>query len=343
MKKTAFLSRSSASPGAELVPGIVLALAFLGGCALDQNDDVDQFRQAVPSADAVAVDGPDTTGASSRRAASGARGALAEAPAGNAPAYWYTFSRDVRDGVNAVTAVILVTVSSVVHTEPSSVSEDQAEWGPYEGDALDPVAWKLTVTRIGDHHYRYVVAGRRKADQGGTFLTVLSGDGYDRQSESHGDGSFTLDLDAEKRLDPGRHADDSGTVTIEHDLPRDIGRRVDALPRFISATVASNTGETLGITSMANSDHTGSLSVTAFVDIDDVKDGVNEDVAVESRWRETGAGRSDITIAGGSLPAEIPVVEATECWGEDFGRVYYDDSLDSPDSPTVGDEALCAY
>jgi hypothetical protein len=324
-----------------LIPG--LALAFLGGCALEQNDDVDPFRQAVPSADAVAVDGPDTTGTSGRRAASGARGTLAEAPATSTPAYWYTFTRDVRDGVNAVTAVILVTVSFVVHTEPSSVSEDEAVWGPYDGDALDPVAWKLTVTRVGDHHYRYVVGGRRKADKGGTFVTVLAGDGYDRQSESHGDGSFTLDLDAAKRLDPSRHADDSGTVTIEHELPTDIGERVDALPRFISATVDPRTGETLGITSTANSDHTGSIRVTAFVDIDEVKDGVNEDVAIESRWRETGAGRSDITIAGGSLLPEMTVVEATECWGEDFGRVYYDDSLQSPESPTVGDPALCAY
>ena len=55
-----------------LMPIPALALAFLGGCALDQNDDVDQFRQAVPSADAVAVDGPDTT-AGERGAASGAR------------------------------------------------------------------------------------------------------------------------------------------------------------------------------------------------------------------------------------------------------------------------------
>ena len=324
-----------------ITPSLALSLAFLGGCTLDQTDDVDQFRQAVPSADAVAVDGPDSTGTNGRQAASGSRGTLAEAPAASTPAYWYTFTRDVRDGVNAVTAVILVTVSFVVHTEPSSVSEDQAVWGPYEGDALDPVAWRLTVTRIGDHHYRYVVAGRRKADRGGSFVTVLTGDGYDRQSESHGDGAFTLDLDASKRLDPSRHSDDSGTVTIEHDLPPDIGQRVDALPRFIAATIDPRTGETLGITSTANSDHTGSLAVTAFVDIDDVKDGVNEDVAIESRWRETGAGRSDITIAGGSLPVETSVVEATECWGEDFGRVYYDDSIDF--APTEGDPALCAY
>jgi hypothetical protein len=318
-----------------------LACAFLGGCQLESTDDVDQFREAVPTADAVVVDGPDTTGTSGRRAASGARGALTEAPATSGPAYWYTFTRDVRDGVNVVTAAVLVTVGLVVHTEPSSVSEDHAVWGPYDGDALDPVTWRLTVTRIGDHHYRYVVEGRRKADKHGEFLGVLDGDGYDRQSPSHGDGTFRLDLDHSKLLDPSRHADDSGTVTIVHDLPRDIGRRVDALPRTITATVDPQTGETLVIGSVANVDHTGSLDVTAVVDIDEPKNGVNEEVSIGSRWRETGAGRADITIAGGSLPATTPAVAATECWGEDFSQVFYTDSIES--KPTVGDESFCAY
>ena len=322
-----------------LVPG--LAFALLGGCTLEKTDDVEQFREAVPAASSVAVDGPDSTGANGREAASGSRGTLAEAPAAGTPAYWYTFTRNVRDGVNVVTAVILGTVSFVVHTPPSSVSEDRAVWGPYDGDALDPVTWRLTVTRIGDHHYHYVVEGRRKADRGGMFLTVLDGDGYDRLSPSHGDGSFTLDLDNAKTLDPSRHADDAGTVTIEHELPRDIGRRVNALPRTITATVAAPTSESLVIGSVANSDHTGSLDVTAIVDIDDVKDGVNEDVAIGSRWRETGAGRSDITIANGSLPAETRQVTATECWGEDFSRVYYSDSIEL--APTEGDASLCAY
>jgi hypothetical protein len=322
-----------------LIPG--LALAFLGGCTLEKTEDVDQFREAVPAADSVTVDGPDTTGTSSRKAASGARGALADAPASSGPAYWYTFTRNVRDGVNVVTAAVLVTVSFVVHTEPSSVGEDEAVWGPYDGDALDPVTWKLTVTRIGDHHYRYVVGGRKKSDKSASFLTVLEGDGYDRQSPSHGDGAFLLDLDNSRTLDPSRHADDAGTVTIVHDLPRDIGRRVDALPRTITATVDPHSGETLVIGSTANTDHTGSLDVTAFVDIDDVKDGVNEDVSIGSRWRETGAGRSDITIAGGSLPETSRVVTATECWGEDFSRVYYSDSIGS--AMTEGDPNLCAY
>jgi hypothetical protein len=229
----------------------------------------------------------------------------------------------------------------VVHTEPSSVDDNEAVWGPYEGDALDPVAYRLTVTRIGDHRYRYVVEGRRKADKSGRFLTVLDGEGYDRQSPSHGDGKFTLDLDNSRILDPGRHENDSGTVTVVHDLPRDIGRRVDALPRSITAAVDPETGETLVVGSVANADRTGSLDVAGMVDIDEVKDGVNETVAIASRWSATGAGRSDITISGGSLPATVSEVTATECWSTDFARVFYEDSVDA--QPTEGDPSFCAF
>jgi hypothetical protein len=75
------------------------------------------------------------------------------------------------------------------------------------------------------------------------------------------------------------------------------------------------------------------------VDIDDPKDGIDEAVTIGSRWRETGAGRSDVTIAGGSLLPELSEVTATECWGEDFSRVFYADSIES--QPGEGDQSLC--
>ena len=55
-----------------------LALALAAGCTLEKTEDVDQFREAVPSADAVAVDGPDTTGTNGRKVASGARAKIAD-------------------------------------------------------------------------------------------------------------------------------------------------------------------------------------------------------------------------------------------------------------------------
>lgn len=324
-----------------------IALAALAstfaGCAMNTADEEGtEFREAVPAKDSVSLDGPEGSAAGSMGAEAGSRGWLAAGSGAPSPAYWYTFTRNVRDGVNVVTGAVLVSVWAVVHTRPSELSEDEAVWGPYEGDALEPVRWRLTVTRVGEHHFRYVLDGQSKAGGADSdFLPVLDGDGYSKKSELHGDGAFTLNLDNARVLDPGRHADDSGSVTITHDLPADVGRRRDALPRFVTASVQAASGEWLEIQSSANEDRTGSLGLTGSVDLDDSHATLREDISVESRWRSTGAGRSDIEFAGGDLPADADPVTAVECWGTDFARVFYADSVDY--APSEGSEAECAY
>jgi hypothetical protein len=314
-----------------------LAATTLAGCSL-QKEDGSEFQEALPAVGSVNVDGPDSSRADARTAA-GMSGTLAAGDA-NDPAFWYSFTRDLRDGVNGVTAVVLISVWAVVHLEPSEIDQDHAVWGPYDGDALDPVRYRLTVTRIGEHHFRYELDGQRKS--GGEYLNVLLGDGFSRKSASHGDGQFVLDLGNAKILDPSRHQDDSGRVTIVHDLPEDIRRRRDALPRTITATLAPEGEASVTITSIANEDHTGELDVSAHVDIDDTHLTALEDVSVVSRWKSTGAGRSDIGITGGDLPAAgFLGVTAVECWGTDFSRVYYSDSAGM--NPSEGDASECVF
>lgn len=314
-----------------------LATSALFGCSTNKAD-TNEFEEALPAEGSVSVDGPNGAHADASTAA-GMRGTLADG-ASSDPAFWYTFTRGVRDGVNAVTAVVLVSVWVVVHLEPSELDEDHAVFGPYEGDALDPARYRLTVTRIGEHHFRYVLAGQKKS--GGEYLNVLDGDGYSRASESHGDGQFVLNLANAKVLDPSRHGSDSGTVTIVHDLPPDVGLRRDALPRTITATVSPEGEASLTIESLAREDHTGKLDVSAHADIDPSHTTALEDVTVLSRWQATGAGRADIGISGGDLPASgLTSVSAVECWGSDFSRVYYTDSAAL--QPTAGNASECAY
>ncbi len=314
-----------------------LAATALSGCTV-QKEDPSEFQEALPTVGSVNVDGPDGARADARTAA-GMSGTLAEGDAGE-PAFWYTFTRDLRDGVNVVTAVVLVSVWAVVHLEPSEIDEEHAVFGPYEGDALDPVRYRLTVTRIGAHHFRYVLQGQKKS--GGEYLNVLDGDGYSKKSALHGDGQFVLDLGNAKVLDPSRHQNDSGQVTIVHDLPEDLGPRRDALPRTITAILAPEGEAEVTITSIAREDHTGEIDVSAHVDIDDEKTTALEDVSVVSRWRETGAGRSDIGITGGDLPASgFAGVTAVVCWGTDFTRVYYTDSAGI--NPPEGNASECVY
>jgi hypothetical protein len=320
----------------------VAAIALAGGCART-GDDVSEFREAIPVEGSVNVDGPDSTTSGDMGAASGMRGALAADPSNGGPAYWYAFTRNVRDGVNLVTGAVLVSVWFVVHSEPSELETDRAVWGPYDGDALDPVRWRLSVNRIGENHFEYALEGQPKAGGASApYLTVLRGDGYSRKSELHGDGAFEIDLDNARALDPARHAGDSGTVTVEHDLPETIGRKRDALPRTITASLRPAGGEYLVITSAAREDHSGELTVEGEVDLEDSATSALESVAITSRWHATGAGRADIGLAGGDLSdAGFERVTAVECWGTSFSRVFYTDSVDF--QPTEGTESDCAY
>lgn len=324
----------------QTLTALVLALAA-SACTLEKADDVSEYREAIPQKDAVAVDGPETAqGQSSSNA--GSRGLLAEAPAARADwAEWYAWTRGVRDGVNVVTSAILGSVYFIVHTEPTEIGADEATWGPYT-DALEPATWRLRARRVADYEYDYVLEGRPKASTDESdYVTVLSGKGYGKRHELHGDGVFTIDLDAARQLDPLKHQNDSGTIKITHDLPREITSQVGALPRIITAEVSPAGEQWFTVKSTANEDHTGSLDTDAFVDIDESKMTAPEDVHILSRWRADGAGRADITIAGGDLPATIDLVEAVECWGTDFTRVYYTDSVDF--AQTEGDATACAY
>jgi hypothetical protein len=326
--------------------GWIIAIALgLGasGCTFDLADEGSEYREAVPEASSVAVPGPgDTNGTQRTAAVAPERGLMGTGDPATNYAFWYGFTRNVRDGVNQVTAGVLGSVWYLVNTRPTSVSNGTATWGPYT-DALEPVTWRFRVTRVGPKHYEYVLDGRPKTSESDAdYRVVLKGDGWGRLSEHHGDGTFMLDLDAAKALDPMEHPNDSGVVTIVHDLPRDITSNAFALPRTITADLRpSATPEWLTITSTANQDGTGRLDIDGYVDTDASHATLIEDVGVVSRWRADGAGRADIVLSGGDVPASYGSITASECWGTDFTRVYYSDSASF--APTEGSATACAY
>src|SRR4051794_11491686 len=94
----------------------VLAATALQGCAV-QKAESNEFQEALPEQGSVNLDGPDG-GRADASTAAGMRGTLGEG-ASSDPAFWYAFTRDLRDEVNVVTAVVLVSVWAVGHTEPS--------------------------------------------------------------------------------------------------------------------------------------------------------------------------------------------------------------------------------
>ncbi len=317
-----------------------LSLNMLSGCTLEKKDDAGEFRDAVPQSQSIALSGPDGN-ATTKAASVGPSLRTLDTGASTPYAKWYGFTRDMRDGVNSITAAVLGGVWLVVQSPPSEVDKDSATWGPWN-DELAPASYRVRVTRVATDEYDYVLEGHDKASTvDSDYRAVLSGHGYGKAHEKHGQGTFTIDLDVAKALDPYEHQNDSGKVLVTHDLPHDFSENLGALPRTISAAVTPAGEAHYTVESRAQVDHTGTIHVDAHVDIDDSKMTLLEDVVIDSRWAASGAGRADIDIAGGDLPASIAMVTAVECWGTDFMQSYYEDSANF--APTAGDVSACVY
>ena len=321
-----------------IVPSCLLLalLPAFSGCALRNGDGADEFREAIPAQRTVALAGPET------QTESEAGGSRLQAEGDPAPsgdwAQFYAFTRKTRDDVNAVTAVVLGSVWIVVHTRPTDVWNDQATWGPWTDD-LSPATYRFVVSRIEASHYEYRLEGKPKTAGDDQYRAVLVGDGYGKDDDRHGDGSFNIDLDVAHELDPFKNPD-VGQLRIEHDLPRDITTHLGALPRTVTADASS--GEATWSVTSYQEPGGGTLLTTAHADLDDSKATLLEDIEISSRWNSDGAGRADVTIAGGDVAAAIgQPVTAIECWGGDFTRVYYNDTQGF--QPTEGDVTACAF
>jgi hypothetical protein len=322
-----------------------LSLAALGsvgplGCVTESDDQLDSIRQALPKKEPMQLDGPETAAASATDTANTTDAGVAPA---NAPyATFYTFTRNVRDGVNRITAGVLGTVWFIVNVKPTRDEGDQVIWGPYT-DALEPATWRFRVTHQGGLEYDYVLEGRPKESRSDQdYRAVLTGVGYAQGDPKHGDGSFSIDLDVARALDPVAHANDSGKVTVVHDLPPTVTTELAPLPRTIEVKLLpSDSAAHLDILSIARVDHTGTIIVDGLADVDESKNTALEDVTVASQWNALGAGRADVTLAGGDVPAALSPVTLVECWDTQFKQSYYKDSAGI--AATAGDISACAF
>lgn len=308
--------------------GALFAMTIAPACTLNTNDG-SRFAEAIPASSdaALAVPGSGSTG--------GAKAAASpihiQSPGGTSYAEWYQFTRDVTDGVDFGTALILGEVLLIVHLPPTSVSTHRAVWGPGQGTALDPVVWRMTVDEIGSSEFDYKLEGRPKASTSeADWRSVLSGHGYGRTRAEHKTGWFLLDNDAFAALDPAR-GHDNGTIKVTFDG--------HTWPATIRAEVKHTAdAEAFDVTVTHEQDTSGAVDITAKSDIDRPKNGTLEDVVMHSKYDHTGAGRADVRVSGGSMPQ---TVTASECWDTTFSRSYYTDTAGY--KPTSGSAASCAF
>lgn len=315
--------------------GTIALGALAGGCLSLQQPDTSEYREAIPQQGDAQIAFASAQASAGSSGTSGQSAGLAlhiQGTGGGGTNYasFYEFTRAVSDGVDTGTLLILAEVAVVTSYPPTSVDGSHAVWGP-GGDALDPVEWKLTVTKVADHEFDYEVDGRpHGSTSDAAWTSILTGHGYSHAHALYRSGSFTLDGDALEALDPTRS--NGGKVAVQYDAR--------SWPTNVSADVTTSDGSSqwYDVTVAHDQDGGGTLVVTAMADISSPADGKNESVDENSRWNSSGAGRADVKMSGGDLSS---TVLASQCWSSSFAQTYYTDNANY--QPTSGDASTCAF
>jgi hypothetical protein len=299
-----------------------LALALGVGC--QPVDEADEYRNAIPTQETVKMAVPQQAGQALMVEAQ------TQALKQGETADFLQLTRLVSGVVNGGGAAVLILVKFVVSHPPTKVDATSAVWGPWT-DRNDPVSWKVTVTKVGEHKYDYKFEGRDKTMGDGPFTVVLSGnhtaavDAAGMPIEGFGSGNFTLDWDARNTLpapprDPLNNQPDVGTASYSYarlsataDVSVDAqfrqvrdndhpGQRVDADYKYRQTPGAGGSMEFV---------HAAPQNMTS----------KGATWAVKSRWTKDGAGRSDVKARGGDIPAGTEAT-ANECWDSNYASRY---------------------
>jgi hypothetical protein len=288
--------------------------SLLTVACIKQDQTPDELRTSIPTADQVQIK---LVGQDAKTV-----GQLAD---------WYVATRDVTKMFNGGSAAVLVLIHTIVETPVTSVAGNVYTWGP-GSQALDPADYRLDVTAVGDGTYTYALSGKSKTAANAQWEVVISGMADPRAGDLQGNGEFTLDFDAGRRVNPIDASDATGQIEAHYDLK---AKHLD-----------------LGITGGHDANN---MPVNADYAYDEAADGGGamtfdvsgnvgggpalEEITLNSRWQNTGAGRADARIAGGDLGAEQAI--ATECWGTSFQRLFYTDNVNF--APTEGNAADGAF
>jgi hypothetical protein len=305
-----------------------VSAAMLVGCSAS-SEDAARFREAVPQGDDVALrvpGGAAATGTTTQGLRIQSPGA-ATGPSSDAK--FYAFTRDLTRDVDRTTAGILGAVWALVSTPPTTLEDKRAVWGPGSSSALEPNEWRLVVTEVGAGEYTYAFEGRPKA--GGDFRGVLTGKGFAVSHPSHKAGSFEVDHEVYRALEPtAAKPQDEGRTKVTFDLAKApatiaVELRPGAAKGWIDVQVAR---EPAGA---------GRVDIRALTNVDGSASTQLEDVTIASRWDASGAGRADVVMEKGDFASLS--LKATECWSASFSRVYYEDTVGS--EAKIGDASAC--
>ncbi len=278
-----------------------------------QEEAPSEIARAIPTADQVKIKLP---GGVARTV-----GELAD---------WYVATRNVTRTFNGGSAWVLILIHTIVQFPVTTVNGDTYTWGPWS-DTLDPAEYKLDVKDMGDGTYQYQLSGRNKTQAGSSFEVVIDGVADPRPGDLKGNGTFLIDFDAGKRVNPvDGDPNARGTVEVRYDLA---ARHLD-----LSIMSTNDLGQPVQAEYAYNETEAGGGDMVFDITGDAGGTAAQENIVLRSRWQADGQGRADARLSGGDLAT---TAEASECWSDTFRRVYYTDNVNF--APTEGTASACAF
>jgi hypothetical protein len=286
-----------------------------------------EYRNGVPTSDAVKMNVPGSAG----QPLTGT-GVTRQGLEGDTAAF-YTITRDVSVFVNGAGVNVLDLVRDITNYPATSTTDSSATWGPWT-DALSPNTYKLVVTKNTDVDFSYVLSGKGKNDPDSAYLTLLSGD-HTTAGKALGHGTFLLDMDAAAKL-PEHDANSAGTAqyVYAHDTLAD----VDIQAQFTGVIDHDTMQKVNAEYHYISNDQTGGTLEFQFQGDVDKTTTALEDATLNSRWARNGAGRSDVKVKNGDVPAGTEAT-ASECWDSNFASRYLVTSFDT--TANYGDPSAC--
>lgn len=280
------------------LPASLLAAVVATACA-QKSDPAQQYRDALPQAAAIQIGTPSaepTPGALTARS-----DALGQSPSYGSEyaqtSYWTAVT------VNGGVWWTLTLVKVITAYPPSACDDTSCTWGPWPADdGLNE--WKLHAAKVAEH-FEYALSARAVAGAA-AWTDVLAGTAFPGADRNHGNGSFTIDFDAQDALAhaAGWVKQDYGVLDVTYDNRAQIaidatltgGKDQDpANPHLMDATYSF----------VRDPGHGGDLGL-GVVNLD-----TSERLSLHTRWDGTGAGRSDVHYQGAN---GTPDFTSTECW-----------------------------
>jgi hypothetical protein len=306
-----------------LSAAIVITLS-LTGC----RQAADEYREGLPKASMVKLEVPAKAASALTEGFGQSQQELKGDPSGG-----YALTRGATVIVNGGALAVLGLVKAITDHPPTSLKENVAVWGPHT-EALSPTTWKLTVTRNPPKSYTYALEGKAKTAPDSAYVVVLSGTHTVGASKDAGNGTFLLDWDRAQTLP--EHDDNVGTAQFTYS--RDAAGVVTVDTHF-SQVKDGESGNRIDADYGYLSNSQG--GTFEFATLKDMGGGTaKERLTINSRWKPTGAGRSDVRASGGDFQGLTATIN--ECWDASFKSQYLNVSYES--SQNYGTEAAdCAF